>query len=235
MKKARIILGWILILLLCAGCSGSGTKVATPTIEYPAYCSEFLEVVGQDMDTVLAAMGLTVADLQNEGSWYVLTKPVEYLGHTFEMRLNTVAINADSRYVHSVVYLLYDETPEAGVQTVTDLRDQLLEGYGPAYNAPKYSNGNYGVEETNPPSPLNTLDQTALLEQFTKEDGYSTGMEWLLSTDVGQLPEETASMWRGESPTCITGELVTAYPAQEDGKNVVLTKLTYGLSRSYRK
>lgn len=236
MKKARVILIWALVLLLCAGCSSSGAKVAKPSIDYPPYCGEFLKVVGKDMKEVLPALGLTAEDFRDEtqtGGWYILNQNVEYLGQTFEMRLATTAGKDGARYVQELVYSLREESPEAGAQTVTDLRDQLLKGYGTAYNAPKYADGNYGEEETREPSPLNTMDKAALLEQFTADGGYSESLQWLLSTDVSNLPKEALSLW-SDPPTCVTGVLETVYPVAEDGKTVVLTQLTFGLSRDYR-
>lgn len=236
MKTARSILVWVLVLLFCVGCSSSGVKVAKPTIDYPPYCGVFLKLVGKDMKEILPALGLNSEDFRDEthtGRGYVLNNPVEYLGHTFEMRLETTVGDSGSQYVHKIVYLLWDETPEVGAQTVTDLRDQLLKGYGASYNPPKYSNGNYGQEETREPSPLNTLDKTELLDRFTEEGGYFTDMEWLLSTDVSQLPSEMLSLWR-QPPTCVTAQLRAGYPTQENGKTVVLTQLTFGLSYSYR-
>lgn len=244
MKKFRILLALMLALVLCAGCAGSGAKVAKPTIDHPPYCAEILEMLGKPLSEVLPALGLKAEDFTDNiknGRWYILNEPVDFLGYKFELRLSVHGKDAESAAAVAVCYILKAETPEVGAEITTDLRDKLLKGYGKAFNGAKHYSGNYEVEATNPPSPLNTYTKEDLLKRFTEDDNPTGGsLEWLLSVDLSNVPSELldATAYAGLRATCITATLSAAYPVTdvpESGETPhALIRLVYGLSHSYR-
>lgn len=239
MRKVKVLLALMLALVLCAGCAGSGAKVAQPTIDHPPYCDAFLKNQGKPLNEVVSAMGLKAEDFSKKDLDYIYNEPVEFLGHKFELRLVTVG-KEENAAVSTAIYILKAQTPEAGAEITADLRDKLLKGYGAAYNGAKYSSGNYGENETNPPSPLNTYTKEDLLKKFTEDDnGGRASLEWLLSVDLSHIPQEVLDATAYGMPcTCITATLSADYPVTdvpESGETPhVLIRLVYGLSRSYR-
>lgn len=243
-RYIKTILGLILVVaLLCAGCAGSGVKVAKPTIDHPPYCDAFLKTQGKPLNEVLSAMGLKAEDFTDktkESQGYILNEPVDFLGHEFELRLEVLDKDAESEAVIAAYYILKAETPEAGAEITADLRDKLLKGYGAAYNGARSYSGNVSTDETNPPSPLNKYTKEELLNLFTEdENGGRTSLEWLLSVDLSHIPQEVQdAVAYGMPNTCITATLSADYPVTDTPENgqtpYVLIRLVYGLSRSYR-
>ena len=192
MNKLRTLLALMLALVLCAGCAGSGAKVAQPTIDHPPYCKEFLEVAGKPFEEVLAHMGLSLDDFTLDNGDYIYQKPISYLGLTFQMQIHPVKDT-----VSTLNYSLYEDSFADGAKAAVGLRDALINGYGSPYQAPKYSDGNYGQDETRPLSSFATMDVATLEEKLSAEEdfysgdaGYGGSLTWLLSVDLSHLSKE---------------------------------------------
>lgn len=230
MKRIRIVLALFLVVLTCAGCASSGVQVSKPNVDYPPYCEAFLNVVGQSVQEVISAVGLTVEDFQDDtkNGWYILKEPVEYMGLSFEMRISVAHHGEeDKRYAHAICYLNRQEDVNIGAETVIDLRDKLVKGYGKPYNP-------FAGKKEQEKRPLEGYDKDALFKLFAeKENGHNVGLDWLLSVDVDKVPKEVMDDYK-LPPTCITAALRTSYPVIENEKTFVLTRLDFGLSNSYQ-
>lgn len=241
MKKLKVFLVWLVVLVLCAGCSSSGVKVAQPTIDHPPYCDVILKSLGEPLNEVLPALGLEAEAFTYEENKnaYILNEPIDFMGYKFEMQLLVDFVAITTPVVIAARYVLKVETPESGAQIVADLRDELLKGYGAAYNGSKYYFGKVGPVETNPPSPLNNYTKEDLLNLFMAEGGGGrASLEWLLSVDLSHIPLQVLDeVSNGKLYTCITATLSGDYPVTDIPENeqlpYVLIQLNYGLSRSY--
>lgn len=225
-----------LMSLLVVGCSKPSVNVATPTIDHPPYCKEFLEVAGKPFEEVLTHIGLTVDDFTLDNGDYVYQQPITYEGLTFQMKLHPF-----KDVVSSIYYVLYEDSFADGAKAAIGLRDTLLNGYGSPYRIPKYSAGNYGQDETWPLSDFATMDVATLEEKLSAEEDFITGdvgyggsLTWLLSVDLSHLSEEELGMWPSQTPSCITATLNVTAPIEDNPAGIVYIGLKYGLSYEYR-
>lgn len=209
----------VIVMLPMAGCS--------PKVEYPPYYKEASGAFGQDVEAVIAQMGLTMEDFEYRDSIYWYKETVEYLGYNFQMRLITYRMDA-AREVCGIMYLLnYDAVPEEAANAAIDIRNKLMEGYGESYVASKYM--------TERPR-LETITFDEMLEIFSdksRTDGtaYGGGLKWILSKDLSTVPEDIQESY---APNCISMRFGIGYPVadslNEEGLGTALIKLEYGLT-----
>ena len=142
MKKNRwIALLLITALLLCStGCVFTNGTDDEDKLKYPMYnppkpedmpyYNALLQSIGQELETVIAAMGLQQEDFEEtnaDGCWYY-KEPVKYLGQEFRMLLEYRQEEHVSRVTALRFELEVDGDPETAAETVAALREKL-EGY----------------------------------------------------------------------------------------------------------
>lgn len=221
-RKWVALLIAILLLFCCVGCAPSN---AQPKVENPPYYEAVYSNLGQNLDTVVTAMGLRAEDFTE---WVLpwiwrYKDTVSYQGYDFMMILE-----ANNDRVTAIKYVLfYDNAPEEAAAAVIDLREKL-EGYGEPYDSRKYSSDTE-------PFPMETVTREELEKDFSDpEAGRALGLQWILSTDLSNVPLDADA---SRQPTCISVMYEAGYP-DESGKeegvdNRVCIALTYGLSYAY--
>lgn len=223
MRKIGIALFMAVALLL--GCTGCAPSNAQPKVENPPYYEAVRANLGNSRDTVISAMGLNTGDFTEwMFPWVWCYKDtVSYLGYDFMM-----VLEAQNDQVTAVKYVLYmDNRPEEAAAAVIDLR-QKLEGYGTPYDSRKYSEDKK--------LPLQEITEEELVARFSDPEGTAgLNLEWILSTDVPDMPESAAG---SRQHTCVSVQYMVGYP-DESGKaegidQRVCIALTYGLSYSYK-
>lgn len=217
--RCRALVLMIVILLLCVGCSQRK--------EYPPYYEQVVGVLGQNVETVVAEMGLTMDDFTYRDEFYWYNGTVEYLGYPFQMRFTT---NNEDAVLGVTIITLYEADPEAAADAIVDMRNKLMESFGESYVVSKYTTERPGLE---------TLTKQELLEMFAKEDGTdgstaSAGLKWILSKDLSKVPE---AILKSNKYNSIGMAFRYGYPTwgsvNEEGLGTAEISLTYSLTNDY--
>ena len=193
LKGTRMYKSFCRIVLLCMTltllfmCAGCGEKKA-----YPPYYEMVKDLLGQDVETVVAAMELNQEDFTYEHPFYIYNKPVQYMGYNFDMRLVTDGKGA----CFTVMFImLVEEDPELAANTIVDLRDRLIKTNGePETNS--YQEGRPRLETT-------TYDE--LYSGFTDKENHSRdALEWTLQRNVKSTGKDIYMLFSYGYPAGIT-------------------------------
>lgn len=219
MKNIRWILVCILLsaLLINTGCSKQA--------EYPPHYEKISQVLGQDLETVVAHMGLSLDDFEYRNGFYCLKDPIAYFGYNFEMRL-VMYRNEHANHVMGVSYLLqYDNDPQGAAGAVIDLRDKLKENHG----SPNSSQSEFAKDKAT----LESQTKENLVTTFSSGKNSVAGINWTLSKKLDSVPKEILEAY---DPSCVYLQFTTGYPVEgsvTDGNlgSVVITLEYYLMSR----
>lgn len=220
------------LLLSCTGCSflhGTSNKKELYLLRYhpehpddPPYYDEVMRNLGQDLETVISAMGLKPEDFENRyGDCYWYYKdPVEYLDYDFQMMLEYQEKEHIARVV-SIRYALFcDEDPEKAADTLVELREKL-EGY----HAPD-------TYTTDKEVTLQEVTKEELVRIFTDPEGSAEmSQAWVSYDDLSEVPIDPLDP---REFNCTSVEFAVSYPdpsgAIDGAAQRVSISLTYGLS-----
>ena len=205
--RRAVLLSIVLILLfVCTGCGEKEVEQPPAKKEYPPYYEIMKEMFGQDINSVIKALELKQEDFSFDYPFYTYSKPVEYLGYDFNMRLVT---NSSGACVNVTFIMLLQDDPEGAAHTVVDLRDALMKAYGESETS--------GYHEGRPL--LETITYDELYKRITDETEQGTnGLRWTLDEEV--KPEKDTYMMI----TCSYG-----YPEVNIGNGDVSVTIVYAL------
>ena len=185
------------LLFLCAGCGEAK--------EYPPYYEKVKGQLGQNVETVIAAMELAPEDFTYEHPFYIYRKPVQYMGYDFNMQLVT---NGKGLCFTVMLIMLVEEEPARAAETIVDLRDRMLKMYGSSE-----------VNEYQEDGPqLETVTYDALYSRFADEA--ATGkdaLEWTLEEKANATDNDIYMLFS------------YAYPVADTEGSAVVIKLVYAL------
>lgn len=212
------VISLVLILLICVGCSPS------EKVEYPPYCEDVCGMLGQDLEAVINKLGLSIEDFTYENSSYWYKNTVKFCDYSFRMRITTYR-TGDWDLVQGIGYLLeYPDDPEGAADAVINLREVM-------------EKGNHQLVGSNPNGKrkpvLLEADQADLTKKFS-EVGWISGVNWILSTDLDNIPQEIIAT---TAPTCISLRFWVNGPFEaedaEADKKPANISLEYGLTADY--
>lgn len=220
------------LLLSCTGCSffhGTSNKKELQILRYhperpddPPYYDEVMRNLGQDLETVISAMGLKPEDFEErygDGYWYY-QEPVEYLNYDFQMMLEYQEKEHVARVISIRYALFYDGDPEEAADTVVYLREKL-EGY----HTPD-------IYTTDKEVTLQKVTEEELVRIFSApEDSAEMMQEWVSYNDLSEVPVDPLDP---REFNCTSVKFAVSYP-DPSGEVAAVTQrvgisLTYGLS-----
>lgn len=213
-KKSVCIVVLIILALVCVACS---SKPA-----YPPYAEEVCGMLGQDLESVLTQLGLSINDFEYDEGSYWYNNSVEFEGYSFRMRITPYRTDSQN-LVQGIGYVIQcSDGPENAADAVLALKKILEKGKGTLVE-PNPSGNNQ--------LPLKVLERAELAQKLT-ETGWTAGLTWILSTDLDAIPSEIIVDF---SPTCISLRYWIGCPniGEEAESETVVISMDYGLTTDY--